>query len=70
VGSPAQNSGLEPGDYILDIGGRIVGEYENNYYPLSMSMDYGVDDAGWAECLIWNVRTFKEETMWINFARR
>ena len=69
-GSPAQQFGLEIGDYILDVGGYVVGEYQNQYYPLSMAMDYGADPNGWAEILVWNKRTFAEQTMWIQFRRR
>ncbi len=69
-GSAASRFGMEVGDYILDIGGYVVGEYQGQYYPLAMAMDYGADANGWAEILVWNKRTFKEELMWVQFSRR
>ena len=69
-GSPAQLVGLETGDYVLDVGGYVIGEYNNQYYPLAMAMDFGVDSSGWGEFLIWNCRTYKEEPMWIQVNRR
>jgi hypothetical protein len=61
---------LEAGDYILDVSGFVVGEYNGRFYPLSMAMDYGADPNGWAELLVWNKRTFAEETLWVRFQRR
>lgn len=69
-GSAAQRFGMEPGDYILDVGGYVVGEYQGTFYPLSMAMDYGADANGWAEILVWNKRTFQEELMWVQFQHR
>jgi hypothetical protein len=69
-GSPAHHVGLERGDYILDVGGYVVGEYEGVYYPLELAMQYGADSNGWAELLVWNVRTFAEETVWVQLRRR
>ncbi|MCM2374371.1 PDZ domain-containing protein [Aporhodopirellula aestuarii] len=69
-GSAASRFGMEVGDYILDVGGYVVGEYQGQYYPLSMAMDYGADASGWAELLVWNKRTFREELMWVQFSRR
>jgi hypothetical protein len=69
-GSAANRFGMEIGDYILDVGGYVVGEYQGQYYPLSMAMDYGADANGWAEILVWNKRTFREELMWVQFTRR
>ena len=46
--------------YILDVGGYVVGEYQGQYYPLAMAMDYGADANGWAEILVWNKRTFRK----------
>jgi hypothetical protein len=68
--TPAQRFGLESGDYILDVSGYVVGEYQGSYYPLAMAMDYGADANGWAELLVWNRRTFAEETLWVQFRRR
>ena len=69
-GSPASDIGLEVGDYILDISGYVVGEYDGTFYPLAMAMDYGADSSGWAELLIWNKRTYAEQTIWVRFDRR
>lgn len=69
-GSAADRFGMEIGDYILDVGGYVVGEYQGQYYPLAMAMDYGADPNGWAEILVWNKRTFREELMWVRFTRR
>ena len=69
-GSPASRFGLEDGDYILDVGGYVVGDYNGQYYPLSMAMDYGAAPNGWAELLVWNQRTFAEETHWVQIRRR
>jgi hypothetical protein len=69
-GSPAHRFGLEVGDYVLDVGGYVVGEYEKRFYPMPLAMDYGADSNGWAEILVWNKRTFKEELMWVRFSRR
>lgn len=69
--SPAQQFGLEEGDYILDVGGYVVGEYQGSFYPLPLAMDFGTDpNSGWAEFLVWNKRTFREETLWIRLNRR
>lgn len=69
-GSAANRFGMEIGDYILDVGGYVVGEHQGKFYPLSMAMDYGADANGWAELLVWNKRTFREELMWVRFTRR
>ena len=69
-GTPASQNGLEDGDYILDVSGYVVGEYQGTFYPLAMAMDYGADANGWAELLIWNKRTFREQIMWVQFRRR
>lgn len=69
-GSPASRFGLEVGDYILDVSGYVVGEYNGRFYPLPMALNYGVDRDGWAELLVWNKRTFAEETLWVRLQRR
>jgi hypothetical protein len=69
-GSPASRFGLEVGDYILDVGGYVVGDYNGSYYPLSLALEYGTDRSGWAELLVWNKRTFAEETLWVQLRRR
>jgi len=33
-------------------------------------MDYGVGADGWAELLVWNKRTKREELLWVKFRRR
>lgn len=71
AGSPAAGMGLEAGDYILDVGGYVVGEHtDGNYYPLGESLRFGADRDGWVELLIWNVRTYRAETFWVQLARR
>ena len=71
AGSPAAAKGLEAGDYILDVGGYVVGEHtDGNYYPLGDSLRFGADRDGWVELLIWNVRTYRAETFWVQLARR
>jgi hypothetical protein len=67
---PAQRFGLEQNDYILDVGGYVVGEYEGVYYPLAQAMDFAADPNGWVELLVWNKRTFAEETLWVQLRRR
>ncbi|WP_153555147.1 hypothetical protein [Roseimaritima sediminicola] len=69
-GTPAQRFGLERDDYILDVGGYVVGEYQGRYYPLSMAMDYGVGPDGWAELLVWNHRNYQEQLLWVRLRRR
>lgn len=67
---PANQFGLEVGDYILDVGGYVVGEYQGYYYPLAPALDLATDPSGWAEFLVWNKRTQSEETLWIRLQRR
>jgi S1-C subfamily serine protease len=67
---PAHQFGLESGDYILDAGGYVVGEHEGIYYPLAQALDFGADPSGWVEFLVWNKRTFAEETLWVQLRRR
>ena len=69
-GSPASRFGLESGDYILDVGGFVVGDYNGTYYPLSLALSFGTDPSGWAELLVWNRRTYAEETLWVQLRRR
>jgi hypothetical protein len=68
--SPAYRVGLESGDYVLDAGGYVVGPYQGVYYPLSDALNYGSDQDGWVELLIWNRRTGAEETAWVQLQRR
>ena len=68
--SPAHRAGLEPGDYLLDAGGYIVGDYNGRHYPLSDAMDLGAEPSGWIEMLVWNRRTYQRETVWIQMSSR
>lgn len=67
---PAHRFGLETDDYILDVNGYVVGDYNGMYYPLARVLDFAADRSGWVELLIWNKRTFSEETMWVQLQRR
>lgn len=67
---PAHRFGLEQDDYILDVNGYVVGDYNGMYYPLARVLDFAADRSGWVELLIWNKRTFSEETMWVQLQRR
>ena len=68
--SPAQRAGLEPGDYLLDAGGFIVGDYNGQHYPLSQAIDLGAESNGWIEMMVWNRRTFAQETLWVKLQHR
>jgi hypothetical protein len=69
-GGPAHRFGLERDDYILDAGGYVVGEYEGAYYPLAYALEFAAGPNGWVEFLVWNKRTFDEETLWVQLQRR
>lgn len=68
--SPAQQFGLETGDYLLDVMGYPVGFYENGYYPLGDALNQFVRPDGWVNLLVWNHRTNGEEAIWIRLQPR
>lgn len=61
--------GLEPGDYILDVAGYPVGEFQGTYYELADQLNLYADRQGWVNISVWNFRTQRDEPYWVQLSR-
>lgn len=67
--TPADQLGLEIGDYILDVGGSPVGYFRGTNYGLSDLLNMKADPQGWVNINVWNCRTGLDTPSWVQLER-